>query len=109
SHANRIYEAAGDGDPTDAIRLAGKIKKCLTQSPPGLPHPFRYRHITRKGWAGFRDAKDVYTAMGILEDRDWVIVRETSTTERGGRPTEEVWVHPKLLTENWVDADQCGG
>jgi putative DNA primase/helicase len=42
SHAVRIYNAASDGDPTDAIHLAQKIKE-------SLPTPFRYRDAAKKG------------------------------------------------------------
>jgi putative DNA primase/helicase len=91
AHAVRIYQAAMDGDPTDAVKLAEKIKD-------SLPNPFRYRDVAKKGWSGLTSSDDVRRAVDILDDRGWVKVVELPSGERGGRPTENVWIHPKLIT-----------
>jgi putative DNA primase/helicase len=92
AHARRVYEFASEGDPDDAIRLAEKIKT-------SIPNPFRYRDVYKKGWTGLTTPEEVSRAVGILEDRGWVKVVEKPTTERGGRPTEEVWINPQVLSE----------
>jgi hypothetical protein len=89
-HALRVYQAALDGDPESAIRLSERIKRTL-------PNPFTYREVAQKGWSGLTTVEDVRRAVGILEDRGWVKVVEVATTERGGRPSDQVWIHPKLL------------
>jgi putative DNA primase/helicase len=90
-HASRMYQCAIDGDPEDAIRLDEKIRD-------SLPMPFTIRDVQRKGWAGLRTNEEVRSAIGRLEDCGRVKVVEVPTTERGGRPTEQVWVHPKLMS-----------
>jgi putative DNA primase/helicase len=91
-HAQRIYQAAQDGDPDDAIKLSDRIKG-------SLPNPFTYRQVAQKGWAGLTAVDDVRRAVGILEDRGWVkVVEVRSDDPRGrGRPSEQVWIHPKVL------------
>ena len=67
AHAKRIYQAASDGDPDDAIRLAERIKE-------SLPNPFTYRIVAKKGGAGLTTSEEVRKAVDILEDRGWVRV-----------------------------------
>ena len=91
SHARRVYQAATDGDPTDAIRLAEKIKESLS-------NPFKIGDVQRKGWAGLGTNEEVRKAIGILEDRGWVRVVEVPIRRSygRGRPSEQVWVNPKV-------------
>ena len=89
-HARRIYQAALDGDPENAQRLAQRIKA-------SLPNPFTYRVVAQKGWSGLDSVESVKQAVGILEDRGWVKVVEAPSSPQGGRPSEKVWVHPKLI------------
>jgi putative DNA primase/helicase len=96
AHARRVYQAASDGDPDDAIRLAERIKA-------SLPNPFTCRIVAQKGWAGLTSVEDVRRAVGVLEDRGWLKTVEIPTTERGGRPTERIWIHPRLRDEGgWM-------
>jgi hypothetical protein len=99
-HARRIYQCAMDGDPDHAIRLAQRLKH-------SLPNPFTYREVAQKGWSGLSSVDDVRRAAGILEDRGWVKVVEVTPGDprRGGRPSERVWINPRVLSENaGVDA-----
>jgi putative DNA primase/helicase len=99
AHARRIYQAAADGDPEDAIRLAEKIQQ-------SLPNPCTYRQIAQKGWAGLSTVEEVRKAVGILEDRGVVKVVEVPTDSlRGGRPSEKIWFNPQFLAQSkGVDA-----
>jgi putative DNA primase/helicase len=89
AHPRRVYRVAADGDPDDAIRLAERLKS--------LPNPFAFRQVAKKGWTGLSTSEDVRKAVGILEECGWVRVVEVPTTERGGRPTEQVWVNPAVV------------
>jgi Protein of unknown function (DUF3987) len=89
AHAARVHQAAMDGDPDVAIRLAQRLDD-------SLPNPFTHRDVLRKQWSGLTALDDVRRAIALLEDRDWVKVVEVPATERGGRPTERIWVHPKV-------------
>jgi putative DNA primase/helicase len=91
SHARRAYQSALDGDPETAARLGERIKA-------SLPNPFTFRHVANKGWAGLDTVEDVRRTVGFLEDRNWVKVVTKPPGPSGGRPSEEVWVHPALLS-----------
>jgi Protein of unknown function (DUF3987) len=95
AHARRVYQAAMDGDPEDAIKLSERIKA-------SLPNPFTYRQVAQKGWTGLSSVEDVRKAVGILEDRAWVkTVEVLSDDPKGrGRPSEQVWINPVLLGGN---------
>ncbi|MFI5458968.1 MAG: DUF3987 domain-containing protein [Isosphaerales bacterium] len=93
AHARRIYQAGMDGDPEDAIKLGDRIKE-------SLPNPFTYRQVAQKGWTNLSTVEEVKRAVGILEDRSWVKVVEVATTDRGGRPSEQVYIHPRLMAED---------
>jgi putative DNA primase/helicase len=90
-HVERIYQAATDGDPDVAIRLAGRLKD-------SLPRPFTHREVVRKQWSGLTTIEEVRRAVALLEDRNWVKIVEVPPTERGGRPTEKIWTHPAIGT-----------
>jgi putative DNA primase/helicase len=62
AHCRRVYQAALDGDPEGAQRLAEHLKG-------DLPSPFRVRDVARKGWAGLTTTREVELAIGVLEDR----------------------------------------
>jgi putative DNA primase/helicase len=93
AHANRIYQAACDGDPEAAIRLAEKIKQ-------SLPNPCTFRQIAQKGWSGLDNVEDVRKAVGILEDRGVLkVVQVQSDDLKGrGRPSEKIWFNPQFLS-----------
>ena len=91
-HAARIYRAAMEGDPDIAIRLSERLAD-------SLPEPFTVRDIFRKQWSGLTTYEDVRAALAVLEDRNWIKTVEVPTTERGGRPTEMIWIHPQVRSE----------
>jgi hypothetical protein len=89
-HARRIYQAAFDGDPEPAQRLAERIVA-------SLPTPFTVRKVVQKGWKGLSDTESVERAVAILEEHGWVYCREVSPGPKGGRPSVEIHVNPRLL------------
>jgi putative DNA primase/helicase len=90
-HARRIYQAAFDGDPEPAQRLAERIKGN------NLPNPFTNRQVVKKGWKSLGTPDEVDRALGLLEDHNWVYPEEVQSTERGGRPNTVYHINPRLL------------
>jgi putative DNA primase/helicase len=90
AHARRIYQSASDGDIDVAMTLAERIQQ-------SLPNPFTIRDVQRKGWSGLSSNEEVRRAIDFLEDRNWVrVVQIPSSNPKGGRPFEQVWIHPDL-------------
>jgi putative DNA primase/helicase len=89
AHARRVYQAALEGDPEPAMRLAERLKN-------SLPSPFRARDVSQKGWAGLDTPDAVERALGVLEDRGWLKSVESPTGQRGGRPTADYFIHPDV-------------
>ena len=91
AHARRIYQSSLDGDLDAAVHLGERIKG-------KLPNPFTARAVARKGWSGLTTAEEVRRAAGILQDRGWIkSVVVPTDREKGGRPTEVFWIHPRLI------------
>ena len=88
-HAQRIYQAAFDGDPEPALRLADRLKS-------SLPNPFRVRDVMHKDWKGLESREEIERALAILEEHGWVVRQEVPTTDLGGRPTEEFYINPAI-------------
>ena len=90
-HARRIYQAAFDGDPEPAQRLAERLKA-------SLPSPFKARDVLRKQWRGLATKEEVDRAVSLLEEHGWLVRQEIPTDpQSGGRPTEEFHVNPAIL------------
>jgi putative DNA primase/helicase len=90
AHALRLYQAAFDGDPEPAPRLAQRLRD-------SLPNPFTARDVQRKCWSGLDSAEDVERALLVLEERRWVKPVEAPAGARGGRPTSLFWINPAVL------------
>jgi len=89
-HARRIYQAAFDGDPEPAQRLAERIKT-------SLPNPFSVWQVVKKGWATLDTTEDVERAVALLEEHDWVRrVEVPPDPTKGGRPKVEVYINPLI-------------
>jgi hypothetical protein len=84
-------QSALDGDLDAAVHLGERIKG-------KLPNPFTARSVARKCWSGLTTDEEVRHAAGIVEDRGWNKgVEVQSDHEKGGRPTELYWIHPRLI------------
>jgi putative DNA primase/helicase len=91
-HAARVYAAAMEGDPDVAVRLSERLRD-------SLPAPFTHRDVFRKQWSGLTTYEDIRRALALLEDRNWIKTVDVPSTERGGRPTELIWIHPKVRAQ----------
>ncbi len=100
THARRIYQAVGEGDPEACHRLGQRIKQ--SQS---LPNPFTVRQVVQKHWSGLSTTEEVERAVALLEERGWVHTREIQKAG-GGRPSVQVWINPVLLSEALVASSQ---
>jgi putative DNA primase/helicase len=88
AHARRVYACVADPDIESARVLSEKIKAGA------LASPFAFADVYHRGWSGLDDAPSCRRAVGILEDLGWLrVVRSTQT---GGAPKEEIYIHPKL-------------
>lgn len=90
AHARRIYQAAFDGDPEPALRLAERIKN-------SLPNPFTVRVVQQKCWSGLDSREEIEKAVNLLVDFGWLQSQDVPPTSAGGRPSTCYWIHPNLL------------
>jgi hypothetical protein len=98
AHARRVYHSVTNGPAVALVALSKKIKAGK------LPNPFRARLILRSGWAGLIDANDVFAAIEVLCELHWLRRVEIGAGGRGGRPTVEYQVNPRVLAVSSVSA-----
>jgi hypothetical protein len=88
-HARKVYSAELSADVLASHALAEKVKEGK------ITDGMTLRDIKRKQWAGLTgDALDL--AISELEKLNWLRVVETPPSEQGGRPSEIMYLHPKL-------------
>jgi hypothetical protein len=97
THIRRVHHLVMDGDPEAAVNLVAKVRQAIAKRT--LKHPFTPREIVSKGWGGFSTVEDVRYALGILEDRNWARLVEQPAGPKGGRPSEQCWLHPDLIAK----------
>jgi putative DNA primase/helicase len=90
AHAQRLYQAAFDGDFESATRLAQRLRDSLS-------NPFTARDVQRKCWSGLSSAEEVQRALLLLEERFWVKSVDAPSGREGGRPTQLFWINPAVL------------
>jgi hypothetical protein len=84
SHANRIF-AFAQNSYIDAAKLILKRRN-------KLPDVFKCRDLVHKGW-GLGNAKDIYEALELLVDHNYLIEHQSAFSPSGGRPS---------VTYSWV-------
>jgi hypothetical protein len=89
AHARRVYQAAFEGDPEPAQRLAERLRE-------SLPNPFTIREVVRKGWKSLDSQEVAEKAVAVLEDHGWVYAEEIPPSALGGRPTTVYHVNPRI-------------
>lgn len=92
-HARRIYGIAIRPETTQARTILQKIKQGK------LAGKFTAREIWRNQWTGLQSSEDCVKPLQILVDHGYLRPLSVSTTDKGGRPTTEYFVHPSLLDE----------
>jgi putative DNA primase/helicase len=92
SHALRLYGAATCAAVEGARTIAKRISKG------DLGSTFDPRTVQRRGWSGLSDAKAVADALEVLEEHQWISIREEPSGPRGGRPTVLCTVNPRALS-----------
>jgi hypothetical protein len=90
AHARRVYQSVTAAPQTAAGLIATKIKRGEVAT------PFLARQIRRKGWAGLTTPEDILAGLELLEDLHWVRRLESRSTEKGGRPTVQYHINPKI-------------
>jgi putative DNA primase/helicase len=89
SHAMRLYHPALMAPVMAAVALLDHIEAG------DVNHGMKTRDIWRKGWQGLATADDLRRAVEVLEEHGWAR-RETVKPAGGGRPSEQLHVHPSL-------------
>jgi len=79
SHANRIYSWANN--------LSIEIAKLIYKRRKKLPVPFKARDITNTGWSGMGSTKDIYEALELLVDHNYLTEQQPVIGASGGRPS----------------------
>lgn len=79
SHTNRIYSWANNS----SIEIAKLIYKRRKK----LPVPLKARDITNTGWAGMGSTKEIYDALELLVDHNYLIEQQSVVGSNGGRPS----------------------
>jgi putative DNA primase/helicase len=97
AHAARVYRCAMDGDIDAAVTLDERLRI-------PLPNPFTCWQVAQKGWKGLGTVEEVRSAVSLLASCNRVQIVEVPPTERGGRPGEQVWIHPTLRLGEEVGA-----
>jgi putative DNA primase/helicase len=93
SHAMRLYHPALMAPIMVAEALLDRIEAG------DVAHKTKTRDIWRKGWQGLATAEDLRRALDVLEEHGWVR-RETVKPAGGGRPSEQLHIHPRLRDES---------
>ncbi|MQW93381.1 DUF3987 domain-containing protein [Acinetobacter wanghuae] len=95
SHARRIYGLVLNAATSKAASLGLRLKK-LSYTDDWIVNGFKARDIQRKNWKSLTDLHSVEAALDILVDYHWLNVKEVFTTDRGGRPTKQFYINPKI-------------
>jgi hypothetical protein len=93
SHAKRLYHPALMAPVMSAAALLEKTEDGAVE------HRMTPRLIVKKGWEGLSSTDEVREAITILEAHGWVRLVQVKP-RGGGRPSEQLFIHPSLRTDN---------
>jgi len=93
SHAKRLYHPALMAPVMSAAALLEKIEDGAVE------HRMTPRLIVKKGWESLSQADEVKEAISILEAHRWVRLVQVKP-QGGGRPSEQLLIHPSLRGDN---------
>lgn len=98
SHAHRIYSEAVSPRVRAARELAKRVRAgSLGKGAPGEPMTFTARDVYLKGWKGLGEQAEVYPAIELLVDADWLREQPQASSPKGGRPTVVYEINPKIF------------
>lgn len=89
-HARRVYHAVVAQAETATRELGVRIRAGA------LPNPFRTRQVVRHHWSGLTTLEAVEGALDWLVELGWLRREDVPTTGKGGRPTTQYLVNPKV-------------
>ena len=95
SHARRIYGLVLDAATIKASSIGQKLLK-LDAGHDWRIKGFKAREIHRKNWKGLTDIESVENALELLVDNNWLVLEEIEPTVKGGRPSKQYWINPKI-------------
>lgn len=95
SHARRIYGLVLDAATIKASSIGQKLLK-LDAGHDWRIKGFKAREIHRKNWKGLTDIESVENALELLVDNNWIVLEEIEPTVKGGRPSKQYWINPKI-------------
>ena len=95
SHARRIYGLVLDAATIKASSIGQKLLK-LDVGHDWRIKGFKAREIHRKNWKGLTDIESVENALELLVDNNWLVLEEIEPTVKGGRPSKQYWINPKI-------------
>ena len=90
SHARRVYSCVITPELRAAHELAGHLRAG------DLPSPFSTRSVYLKGRTGLDTPERVRAALGMLEAAAWIIQMLSQSSAKGGRPSEQWLINPKV-------------
>jgi putative DNA primase/helicase len=90
AHARKVYAPEINSAVLSAHALAEKIKQGEVEDAKPL------RDIYRRQWAGLKNAEQVENALAVLKRANWVQIITLDPSDKGGRPSEVLRLHPEL-------------
>jgi hypothetical protein len=90
THAVRLYHGLTSADESAAHALGERIKRG------DLKSPFKVRDVYRNGWSGLSTRESTQHAVDILCEHRWIKAEEAGSDSKGGRPTIQYQINPKV-------------
>ncbi len=88
AHARKVYAEELAGSLSPALALAAKINAGKVSDGVAV------RSIAERDWTGLRSSGAVFAGAEILEGLGWLRVEDLGTTDKGGRPSTVLRLHP---------------
>ena len=91
-HAQKVYEMSEGKTVNEGAKIL--LRKIAAGD---VARVFKRNEVKKKGWSHLNTPDKVNTAITDLEDNGWIrIEQQSSGTGKGGRPVENIVVHPEF-------------
>jgi len=90
AHAHRLYSCVITPQLSASHNLARHLRRG------DLDPKFSKRDIQRRNWTGLQEAELIEAAINHVADLHWIRPVPAPTTEKGGRPTIQYEINPRL-------------